>query len=287
MEKLNLKRYYDFAIKTAQKTGQILLNNYKKDYQIGYKDEGKSNLVTEIDHLAEDFIVAAIKKNFPGHCVLSEEGGNCGTVKSDYQWIIDPIDGTTNYAHGYPFFCVSIALEIKKEIVLGVVYAPMLDELFRAAKGNGAFLNNEAMKVSSVETLDTALMCTGFSEYFSYKAKEKKSNLPLFEHFLSHSQAIRRSGSAAIDLCSVAAGRLDGYWELGLKPWDIAAGKLIVEEAGGKVSNMDGSALILDGCNIVASNNIIHKEMIKNLQGAMRENPGVHHIGKKKIPFGK
>lgn len=287
MEKINLKPFYDFAVKISQKAGKILMANYQTDFQIGYKDGGKNNLVTEIDHLAEECIVDAIKKQFPGHCVLAEEGGSCGIKKTDFQWIIDPIDGTTNYAHGYPFFCVSIALEIKGEIVLGVVYAPMLDELYRAAKGHGAYLNNETIRVSKNKTLDTSLLCTGFSEYFTYKAKGKKSNLPLFEHFLSLSQAIRRSGSAALDLCSVAAGRLDGYWELGLKPWDIAAGKLIVEEAGGKVSNMDGSPLILDGCNIVASNTIIHPEMIHHLQLAIRANPGVHYFGRKKIPFEK
>lgn len=276
--KLNLKEYYDFAVRTAQKAGKILLDHYQTDFRISYKDEGKSNLVTAVDHLAEKFIVGEIKKKFPTHYVLSEEGGDCNTKPSPFRWIIDPIDGTTNYAHGYSFFAISIALEINEQIVVGIVYAPYLDELFRAALGHGAFLNNRSIKVSDTNSLETALLCTGFRE----QNKSKGVNLSILKHFCSKAQGLRRSGSAAIDLAYTAAGRLDAYWEIGLKPWDIAAGKLLVEEAGGKITAIDGTPVILDGQNILASNGILHTEMIKNIRDAGK---GGGSVGKKKIPL--
>ena len=271
--------YYNFTVLIAQKAGQILLDHYDTAFRVSYKGEGKNNLVTEVDHLAEKYIIDTIQKKFPDHIILSEESGLVGAKKSDFRWIIDPLDGTTNYAHAYPFFAVSIALEYKNEIIVGVVYAPQLDELFRCAKGHGAFLNNRVIEVSKTTTLETALLGTGFT----YENKEK--NLPYFEKFLYPAQGIRRCGSAAIELAYIAAGRLDAFWEFRLKPWDVAAGKLLIEEAGGKISNMDGSKLQLDAENIVASNTLLHSEMIKNIQEITSKKPSRKTLGKKKIPL--
>lgn len=249
------KQYLDFAIKTAKEAGKILLDYYGKNYRVRYKGENKNNLVTEVDEKAEKYIVEAIKKKYPTHCVLSEEGGDCGIAQSDHRWIIDPIDGTTNFAHSYSFFAVSIGLEVKGKMVAGVVYAPYLKELFSAARGHGAHLNGKKIKVSAVKKIEVALLATGFTY------KNRGINLPNFEYFLYNTQGIRRCGAATLDLCHVAAGRLDGYWELGLKPWDIAAGTLIVQEAGGRVTALDGSPLKLDGKSMLATNSLIHKEM--------------------------
>ena len=272
---IDILPYYNFAVLIAQKAGKILLDHYDTSFRISYKGKGKNNLVTEVDHLTEKYLIETIQKKFPDHAILTEESGALGAKISDFRWIIDPLDGTTNYAHAHPFFAVSIALEYKHEIIAGIVYAPQLDEFFRAAKGAGTFLNNHAIKVSTTSTLETALLGTGFT----YENKEK--NLPYFEKFLYPSQGIRRCGAAAIDLAYIAAGRLDAFWEFRLKPWDVAAGKLLIEEAGGKVSNMDGSPLILDGENIVASNNYLHPEMLKNIQDLSPQKTS----RKKKIPL--
>ncbi len=252
--------YYDFTIRLARKAGMILLQNYRGDFKVDFKGGQKNNLVTEVDRKSEKFLVDAIKKKFPDHCFLSEESGDCAIAKSACRWIIDPIDGTTNYAHGHPFFCISIALEIDGKIVLGVIYAPKLDELFRAAVGHGAYLNNETIKVSSVKKLESALLATGFPP----RARER--NLPFFQKIIPKSQGIRRAGSAALDLAYVACGRLDGYWEFSLCPWDIAAGKLLITEAGGKISAVDGGPFELEGDNLLASNGHIHNELARELK---------------------
>jgi len=206
--------------------------------------------------------VDEIKKKFPDHCFLAEESGDCGIKPSDYKWIIDPVDGTTNYAHGYNFYAVSIALMYKNELLVGVIYAPMLNELFYAGKGLGAFLNKKPIKVSQTANVETSLLATGFN------ANEKGRNIPIFKHILPKAQGIRRAGSAALDMAYTATGRIDGYWEYAIYPWDIAAGILMVEEAGGHVTDLEGNPLKLnqpDIMTVLATNSKIHNEMIKNI----------------------
>jgi myo-inositol-1(or 4)-monophosphatase len=253
---METKKYLDFAIRLSKKAGLIALKKYGKNIDVSYKGGAKNNIVTEVDHEIEDLIVKEIGRHFPDHCVLTEERGACGKTGSTHRWVIDPIDGTTNYAHSYTFFAVSIGLEINGEMTVGVINAPYLKELFSAAKGHGAFLNGKPIHVSKNPDLETSLLATGFTY------KNRGLNLPNFEYFLYNTQGIRRCGAATLDLCHVAAGRLDGYWELGLRPWDIAAGSLIVQEAGGLVTALDGSLLKLDGKSLLAANPHIHRQMV-------------------------
>jgi myo-inositol-1(or 4)-monophosphatase len=227
--------------------------------EIAYK--GDINLVTEMDMRSERVVVETLLASFPGHGIMAEEET---LIRNDsgFTWIIDPLDGTTNYAHGYPCFSVSIALEQKSEIVLGVVYDPMRDELFTARKGEGAFLNGRPIKVSVADTLIKSLLATGFP--YDRKVSEK-NNMDHFHDLLMASQEVRRDGSAAIDLCFLACGRFDGFWELKLKPWDVAAGSIIVQEAGGTVSNFSGAKFSIYDDEILASNGNIHGQMIEQL----------------------
>jgi len=259
---MDSKHYVDFAKKIAKKAGEILLDYYQTNIQINFKGGDKRNLVTEVDLLSEKLIVDAIKKEFPDHCFMAEEGGDCGIKPSEYKWVIDPVDGTTNYAHGYNFYAVSIALMRNNEVLAGVIYAPMLNEMFSAAKGHGAFLNDKPLHVSKTEKLETSLLATGFN------ANEKGRNLPIFKHVLPKSQGIRRAGSAALDMAYTAAGRLDGYWEFAIYPWDIAAGVIIIQEAGGTVTDLEGKPLNLsapDHMTILSTNGKIHAEMVKEI----------------------
>jgi myo-inositol-1(or 4)-monophosphatase len=248
------------AIESARKAGRILQKRLGRVKKVDYK--GVVNLVTEMDFLSEKIIVSEIRKQHPNHGFLAEEKAREQTV-SPYRWIIDPLDGTTNYAHGYPVYGVSIALERQGEIVLGVVYDPSRDELFVAQKGKGARLNGRRIRVSSVPKLSRSLLATGFP----YDVRENPiNNFDHFQNFAIRVHAVRRSGSAALDLCYVAAGRFDGFWEMKLGPWDLAAGSLMVQEAGGKVTDFRGRSLGLDGSYVLASNGRIHGEMIKVLK---------------------
>jgi myo-inositol-1(or 4)-monophosphatase len=248
------------AIQAVRESGAIQKEWLHKEKRIELK--GEINLVTDVDTRCEQRIIEIIKKAFHEHNILTEETLQ-PQFPSPYRWIIDPLDGTTNYAHGYPRFCTSIALENEGQVILGTVYDPLLDELFVAQEGNGAFLNDEPIAVSATDRLINALLCTGFP----YDLREsKENNLDYFSRFIMEARAIRRDGSAALDLCYVAAGRFDGFWELKLHPWDVAAGKLIVEEAGGTVTDFRGSPLHLDGKEALASNGRIHEEMIRVLQ---------------------
>jgi len=245
------------AVQTAQKAGFVLNTRLGKKRKVGYK--GVVNLVTEMDILAEEIIVSEIQKHFPDHNILAEER----TFKigvSPYQWIIDPLDGTTNYAHGFPIFCVSIALTKNEETVLGVVYDPTRDELFVAEKNKGARLNGRKLHVSSESNLSRSLIATGFP----YDIRESPiNNFDHFHNFAIRAQAVRRAGSAALDLCYVAAGRFDGFWEMKLAPWDLAAGKLMVWEAGGTATDFWGKRLGLSGKQVLATNGKIHKAMLR------------------------
>lgn len=224
--------------------------------------KGAFNIVTEVDRKTEEIIIKTLKKHFPGDGFLSEEAGN-EEGASGRKWIIDPLDGTTNYAHGFPVYAVSIALEEEKgKPVFGAVFNPERDELFTAERGGGARLNGKPIRVSDVSKLEKSLLATGFS----YKINElKDNNVAHFEDFLFVSQAVRRPGSASLDLCYVACGRLDGFWELELSPWDTAAGWLIVKEAGGEATTFNGGRYNHYIKEILASNRKIHKEMSRIL----------------------
>jgi myo-inositol-1(or 4)-monophosphatase len=214
-----------------------------------------------MDHRSEDAIISILKKGFPDYGILAEESDE---RKGDgtYRWILDPLDGTTNYAHGYPFFAVSLALEKAGEVVWGVVYDPLREELFMAEPGKGATLNGDPIRVSSTDALHRGFLATGFP--YDVRASEE-NNLKHFNNFARVAQAIRRDGSAALDLCYVAMGRFDGFWELKLNPWDTAAGSLIVDEAGGQVTDFKGKPFSINGLKILASNGLIHPEMVRIL----------------------
>lgn len=252
----------EFALKIARAAGAYQKSKYNTSFQVEFKTS--INLLTEVDKACEKLIVDAIHQTFPLHDILAEEGG--GERKdSPFKWIIDPLDGTTNFAHGYPLFCVSIGLEYKGEILLGVVYEPLRDEMFHAVKGEGAFLNNQKIFVSKAASLGAALMGTGFA----YNLREAiDNNLDHFQNIVMRAQGVRRDGVAAVDLCYVACGRYDGFWELNLFPWDTAAGLIMVQEAGGTVTRFDGSPYTPYEKDILATNALFHDEMIGVLKGA-------------------
>jgi myo-inositol-1(or 4)-monophosphatase len=255
-----MESFEPVAILAAKKAGLLLKSRLGQKRQVTYK--GAVNLVTEMDLFSEKVIVSEIRQRYPSHSILAEEKTST-QEKSLYRWIIDPLDGTTNYAHGYPIFCVSLALEKEKEVILGVVYDPMRDELFLAKKGKGARLNGRKIHVSSTPKLSQSLLATGFP----YDLRENPvNNFDHFRNFALRVHAVRRAGSAALDLCYVAAGRFDGFWEMKLGPWDMAAGNLTVREAGGKVTDFLGRRLGLEGKQVLASNGKIHREMIRVLK---------------------
>jgi myo-inositol-1(or 4)-monophosphatase len=250
------------AIEAAKHAGAFLRNNVGKVYEIQQKAGQERNLVTEIDRKSEEIIIQTIKRHYPSHTILAEESGAQTDHSSKYKWIIDPLDGTTNFTHGLPVYCVSIGLEHNEEMILGVIYDPNLDELFTAEKGRGAFLNGKRISVSKTSTLKHSLLVTGFP----YNIVENPNHaIERFVNFLMHAQAVRRMGSAAIDLAYVAAGRYDGFWEVALNPWDMAAGALLVQEAGGKLSDFAGNSFSVYQREICATNGLIHEEMISVL----------------------
>ena len=253
------------AIEAAKEAGKFLKFNLGKVKEIKRKIGQETNLVTEIDRQSEQLIIGIIKRHFPQHSHLAEESG-AGEKTSEYRWIIDPLDGTTNYTHHFPCFAVSIALEKSGEIILGVVYDPNLDELFTAEKGKGASVNGKPLSASKTDALIRSLLVTGFP----YNIKDNPDHaIEHFINFLKEAQAVRRMGSAAIDLAYVAAGRMDGFWEVSLNPWDAAAAVLLVTEAGGKVTDFLGNRHSIYGKPILASNGIIHEEMIRVLRKAL------------------
>ncbi len=254
------------AISAARTAGAILLDRWKTSRQIQFK--GDINLVTDADRRSEEAIVSVLRSRFPHHQILAEEGSTGGNSDS-YRWIIDPLDGTTNYAHGYPHFAVSIALERGGTVILGVVYDPILDELFLARAGEGATLNGQPLRVSNVDQLLRALICTGFP----YDRTLFTNTLRRWDYFVRRAQGVRRDGSAALDICYVAAGRFDAFWEDNLFPWDAAAAVLMVQEAGGLVTGFDGGSPDVYRGDIVASNGLIHEAM---LLGVRRNHQRTH-----------
>ena len=251
---------FQLAQRTAEMAGKLLMRNFGSPQRVDHK--GEVDLVTEIDRRSERAIVEAIRSVFPDHPILTEEG--MGQDGGDpFRWIVDPLDGTTNYVHGYPCFSVSIALESEGEIILGVIYNPVLGEMFAARRGQGTTLNGKKVAVSPTERLTNSLLATGFPYDIR---RSQANNLDHFSQFAFRAQAIRRAGSAALDLCYVAAGRFDGFWEMKLAPWDVAAGSLMVTEAGGLVSDFCGGPFRIDGREILASNGRIHSQMIEVLR---------------------
>lgn len=254
----------NFAIQTARDAGAILADRLGRALQVSNK--GDIDLVTEADLASEKLIIERIKSHYPRHAILAEESGAIDGVdlvpgKSDWKWIIDPLDGTTNYAHGYPCFCVSIALEHAGKIEVAVIYDPTRDEMFAAERGQGATLNERRLRVSKVVELNSAMLCTGFP----YNVRERPNFARDFANFTMEAQAVRRDGSAAIDLAYIACGRFDGFWEDGLNAWDVAAGVLLIEEAGGMVTDFKGDALDIYTPKVLASNGLVHRAMMNVL----------------------
>jgi myo-inositol-1(or 4)-monophosphatase len=257
----DIEDYAALGIEVAKDAGELLLGKLNTCLNIMHK--GAINLVTEADLESEKLIVSRIRRAFPTHSIMAEEKHSDAPM-GEICWIIDPLDGTTNYAHGFRVFSISMGLQIKGELAWGAVYNPFLKELYTARLGAGAFCNGATIHVSTVELLSDSLLVTGFP----YDIRTSKTtNLENYCAFALRSQGVRRCGSAALDFCSVAAGRLDGFWELKLNPWDCAAGYLIVKEAGGVVTNFHGEPASIFGGEFIASNGCIHQEMIEVLKG--------------------
>ena len=240
----------------AREAGALLMEHFRRRVQIEYK--GEADLVTIADRKSEALIRERIHGHWPMHSVLGEEGG-LQEVGSDYRWYVDPLDGTTNFAHSFPVFCVSLALEHKGQMIAGTIYDPTRDEMFAAEKGSGAYLNEERIQVSKTASLAESLVATGFPSH----KRHKNPNIFFYHQITLRSHGVRRAGSAALDLCCVACGRFDGFWEFNLNPWDTAAGVLLVEEAGGKVTNFSGGPFELNSRETVASNGLVHTSLIE------------------------
>lgn len=260
------------ALEAALAAGDILRDSFGRVETVRYK--GEVDIVTEIDERSEEAVVQIIRDRFPHHRILAEEG-SVGGDDPAYRWIIDPLDGTTNYAHGLPFFCVSIALETWGEVVLGAIYDPLRDEMFLAQRGRGATLNGRRLTVSSNSRLIESLLATGFP----YNRANLPRALRYFAELSRRSRAVRRLGSAALDAAYVAAGRLDGYFEAFVNPWDVGAGALLVTEAGGRVTSFDGQPYTVEHGEIVATNGAIHELLLGALRDADAAANGREHIG--------
>jgi myo-inositol-1(or 4)-monophosphatase len=239
----------------AREAGAVLLSCFGR-VAIEYK--GEVDLVTEADRASEKLLVERIRKHWPGHDLIGEEGSRKETG-SDFRWYVDPLDGTTNFAHGYPVFCVSLALEYKGSRIAGVVYDPCRDEMFAAEKGGGSQLNGRPIHVSKTARLAESLVATGFPSH----KRHKNPNIHFYHQITLRSHGVRRAGSAALDLCCVACGRFDAFWEFKLNPWDTAAGVLVVAEAGGRITNFSDQPFSIDSAEVLATNSLVHGEMLK------------------------
>jgi myo-inositol-1(or 4)-monophosphatase len=248
--------HLDTAVEIAREAG-ALLSRYLERH-IGFELKGEHDLVTEADRQSEKLIVERLRSRFPAHSIVAEEGGGIDHG-SEYRWYVDPLDGTTNFAHGFPVFNVTLGLERKGEIVAGVVYDPTRDEMFTAERGGGAWLNNRRVRVSSAGRIDESLVATGFPSF----RRHKNVNVHFYYQLAMISHGVRRAGAAALDLAYVACGRLEAFWEFGLKPWDMAAGTLLVQEAGGVCSDMKGGPMGMPGPHLLADNALIHESMVE------------------------
>jgi myo-inositol-1(or 4)-monophosphatase len=259
------------AVEIVLRAGEIQMSRRESGFHINKK--GTIDLVTEVDLECEQMCRAVLADRFPDHDILAEEFSTGAALarSSRYRWVFDPLDGTTNYAHGLPVFCASLALEVDSRAEVGAIYDPTRKELFTGERGEGAFLNGTRLHVSETDTLLDALLVTGFP----YDVHQKLGPLiNMFSAFLGQARAVRRLGSAALDLCYVAAGRFDGFWEQSLRPWDVAAGALIVEEAGGRVTGMDGTPFDPAAAHLVASNGRFHEAMLKVIEGQRSKGKG-------------
>ncbi len=259
--------YVSTAVDIAREAGALLAQAFERPKEISYK--GKANLVTEADKRSEALILERLHTYFPKHDIVAEEGGGHDRG-SDYTWHVDPLDGTTNFAHGFPVFAVSMGLTYRGEPIVGVVYDPTRDELFAAERGGGAYLNNKRLHVSQIAILSDSLLATGFPPF----AKNNELNLELFFNFSPLSHGVRRPGSAALDLCNVAAGRYEAFWELKLNSWDKAGGAVIVTEAGGRVSDTVGRPFSLACDEILATNGLVHDEMCRIFKETFADKDG-------------
>jgi len=254
---MDAQEFISVAWDAASTAGALIRGHWQRPKEIDYK--GAIDLVTSVDRESERIIVDALQWAFPDHSILAEEETDRRKSQSSFLWLVDPLDGTTNFAHSYPQFCVSIALQYENETLLGLVYDPIRNECFKAVRQRGATLNDKPIKVSTTNEVDKALLATGFP----YDRRDCADfYLTYFKAFMTRCQEIRRGGSAALDLCYLACGRLDGFWELKLKPWDTAAGSLILNEAGGKLSDFFGNPFTIWGEETLASNRLIHDEMV-------------------------
>lgn len=249
------KHFLEVAVDAAREAGELLITEFDRPQQLSYK--GEVDIVTEADRKSESLIVGRLLNRFPGHAILGEEGGTTGAGGARYRWLVDPLDGTTNFAHGFPVFAVSIGLLEDGEPLIGAVYNPVTRDMFTATKGQGAFRGQKRIRVSSVATLSKSLLATGFPSH----KRTQNPNIHYYWEFTLRSHGVRRAGSAALDLCSVACGQFEGFWEFGLKPWDTAAGMLIVREAGGTVSDFSGGPYHPGDPELLVSNGLIHEEM--------------------------
>lgn len=247
--------YAEAAAAIAREAGALI--NQFLERRIGYQLKGEFDLVTEADRASEALIVERLEKQFPTHSIVAEEGGG-QTVASEYRWYVDPLDGTTNFAHGFPAFNVSMGLERAGELIAGVIFDPTRNELFSAEKGAGAFLNGKPIQVSKVERVENSLLATGFPS----RKRHLNVNIHFYYQMAMRSHGVRRPGAAALDLAYVACGRLDGFWEFRLNPWDVAAGILLIREAGGTCTDMHGQPLDLRGPHLLADNTALHAEML-------------------------
>jgi myo-inositol-1(or 4)-monophosphatase len=250
-----LPSFADTAAEITREAGALTSRYFER--RIGFELKGEYDLVTEADRASERLIVERLRTHFPSHSIVAEEGGGV-EASSEYRWYVDPLDGTTNFAHGFPVFNVTLGLEYRGDLIAGVIYDPNRNEMFSAEKGTGAWLNNRRIRVSNTSRLDESLVATGFPSY----KRHQNVNVHFYYQLAMMSHGVRRAGSAALDLAYVAAGRLEAFWEFGLKPWDMAAGILIVSEAGGCCSDMHGGPVSLRGPHLLVDNGRIHDEMI-------------------------
>ena len=247
--------YLEISAEIAREAGALLSKFFER--RVTFELKGEHDLVTEADRASEQLVIERLRSHFPSHSIVAEEGGG-HTGSSDYCWYVDPLDGTTNFAHGFPMYNVTMALEHAGELVAGVIFDPERNEMFSAERGSGAYLNNRRIRVSKVTRIEDSLVATGFPS----KKRHQDVNVHFYYQLAMITHGVRRAGSAALDLAYVASGRLDGFWEFGLKPWDMAAGVLLIEEAGGKCSDMTGAPAALRGKHLLADNGAIHDAML-------------------------
>lgn len=270
----NPERFLAVAVAAAREGGEIVAAAMHRPKEISYK--GEVDIVTETDRKSEAAILALLQREFPNHAIVAEEGGPSGReTAGEYEWHVDPLDGTTNFAHGYPVFAVSVGLLRQGEPLVGAIYNPVNGEMFTAIRGGGSWRNGKPIRVSSVEKLSRSLLATGFPAH----KRVENPNIHYYWEFTLRSHGVRRAGAAALDLCSVATGQFEGFWEFGLKSWDTAAGILLVREAGGKVTNFSGEPYRPGDAECLASNSLIHDEM-RQIAASIRDNANAKIIGK-------